>query len=74
MKMIAALMVFALAGCSRVEHHGESAAPVGNGYWQANGGTVVRIYDREEGVICYVSDGYQSGGISCIRKNYGNVE
>lgn len=74
MKIIIALAVLVVAGCSRGEHHGESAAPVGNGYWQANGGTVVRIYDREEGVVCYVSDGYQSGGISCIKKGYGSVE
>ena len=28
---------------------------------------VSRVTDPENGVVCYVSDGYKSGGISCIR-------
>lgn len=28
---------------------------------------VSRVTDKELGVVCYVSDGYKSGGISCIR-------
>lgn len=32
----------------------------------AHGTQVTRVHDRGTGVICYVSDGYKSGGISCI--------
>lgn len=28
--------------------------------------SVTRITDPEFGVVCYVSDGYKSGGISCL--------
>jgi hypothetical protein len=28
---------------------------------------VTKIYDYDNGVVCYVSDGYRSGGISCLK-------
>lgn len=33
------------------------------------GTTVSRVDDPEHGVVCYVSDGYKAGGISCIKLN-----
>lgn len=33
----------------------------------ALGSSVTRITDPEFGIVCYVSDGYKAGGISCLR-------
>lgn len=30
------------------------------------GASVVKFYDMEEGVVCYLMDGYNSGGIHCM--------
>lgn len=32
----------------------------------AGGSEVYRVRDREAGAVCYVSDGYNSGGIACV--------
>lgn len=28
---------------------------------------VAKFYDHDEGVVCYVSDGFKAGGISCVK-------
>ena len=30
------------------------------------GNSVYKFYDMEEGVVCYINDGYYSGGIHCM--------
>lgn len=27
---------------------------------------VYKVYDHDNGVVCYISDGHRSGGISCL--------
>ena len=29
--------------------------------------TATKFYDHDEGIICYVIDGFYSGGISCLK-------
>lgn len=63
-KIIIAAATLVLAGCAPAPHS-ETPAPV-NRVGTASGTTVDRVVDEEMGVVCYVSDGAYSGGISCL--------
>lgn len=71
MKIIAAIIItMACAACRPAppEATENRQAPGTVAYLpDAAGSSVTRIDDAERGVTCYVSDGYKSGGISCIK-------
>jgi type III secretory pathway lipoprotein EscJ len=64
-QLFLSVLILALAGCKDVEipvsDPGEDDTPI---LIAAYGVRVSRIYDKETGISCYVTD---SGGISCIR-------
>ena len=67
MKYIAMLsiLVLALSGC-RVQGDGPS---------RTIGFSTVDVYeDKVRGVVCYISDEYKSGGISCLPSQWLNEE
>jgi hypothetical protein len=68
MKLVLMLSLVLLAGCTAAPAASVSGIASGDVYQlpSAGGTTVHRVHDREKGVLCYVSDGYKSGGISCI--------
>lgn len=55
-----------IAACVQSPSASGQQDPSEAGVWSASGSEVVRIYDKRHGVVCYVSDGYKSGGISCL--------
>lgn len=67
MKYLLIPLAFLLVGCessSSLPASSENTSPV---RWYLSGAiTVDRIEDPEKGVTCWVSDGYRSGGISCL--------
>lgn len=65
--------VIALTACSNppstATTQQETNTYIDPGYIQIKGipgGDVFKFYDMEEGVVCYLMDGYNSGGIHCM--------
>ena len=65
--------VVAMAGCSNppdaLAAKQETNTYIDPGYIEIKGipgASVVKFYDMEEGVVCYLMDGYNSGGIHCM--------
>ena len=52
-----------LGGCTQADDNPPDTVQQGEGL---GGTTVERVVDTKYGVVCYVSDGYNSGGISCL--------
>lgn len=53
------------AGCTGGPPSASTSAPEGS-TWAFSESVVKRFRDSETGIVCYVSDGYYSGGISCL--------
>jgi len=72
MKLAIVLMIVFIAialGCANreVTNRDSYGTPVTQMTGELAGG-VFRVVDTDNSVICYVSDGYNSGGISCVKK------
>lgn len=67
--LTAAVLLLAAGACTKPQpDEGTEQFAVSKAWTSVGMGTsVVRIVDKENGVICYVSDGYRSGGIACLR-------
>lgn len=64
MRTVAALIALTLlAGCVQ---RGPEQPSIQNALGSAGESTVDVIHDDKRGVTCWVSDGFYSGGISCL--------
>lgn len=60
---VALLIILSLAGCMQ---RGPAQPASQNALGSAGESTVDVIHDEKRAVTCWVSDGYYSGGISCL--------
>lgn len=63
-----ALLALLLAGCAAPSpSEGDPQGPPTRAFGYIDGRTeVTRMIDEELNIVCYVSDGYKAGGISCL--------
>lgn len=55
------VLMLLLAGC---------AAPTDQSNYEQLDLKITRYYDSEAGVVCWIYDGYQGDGISCLPEQY----